>query len=297
MKSSARFWHALFFSVFIFATTILPATAENRFLPEIEQGVLVEHKYYTLSYSEKHEQAEWVYYKIQQGEAERTDDFRSDDKIETGSATLSDYRGSGYDRGHLAPAASLSFNEESMSESFLLSNMTPQKPAFNRGKWRELEMQVRKWSNFDDSLHVISAPILTDDLKQIGESGVSIPNAYYKIIYSENSDKMIAFLMPNEDLDKSLQAYVVTVDIIEQKTGIDFFREFDDINEQKLESVISFEAWRFDDDSFVKKVPTKEPLEESIQCLGITKKLTRCKNRTKNGSGYCHLHSDVTLAN
>ncbi len=109
---------------------------------------IVDHKYYSLCYSEEHEQAAWVSYNLTinevYGDITRTNNFREDPYIREGSATLDDYRGSGFDRGHLAPAADMAFSTIAMSESFYLSNMSPQAPSFNRGIWKKLESYVRK---------------------------------------------------------------------------------------------------------------------------------------------------------
>ncbi len=107
---------------------------------------------YALGYIEYHEQPAWVVYHFTKEEAvtkavKRSDDFREDPEIPTGSATLADYRRSGYDRGHLAPAADMAFSVRTMSDSFYMSNMSPQKPAFNRGIWKNLEAQVRYFAS------------------------------------------------------------------------------------------------------------------------------------------------------
>jgi endonuclease G len=75
----------------------------------------------------------------------RTNDFREDYKVTTGSASLSDFKGSGYDRGHLAPAGDMKWSSTAMSESFYMSNMSPQKPGFNRGIWKKLESRKLPW--------------------------------------------------------------------------------------------------------------------------------------------------------
>ena len=103
---------------------------------------IVNHLGYSLSYNEKNEQASWVAYELTadqvRGTVKRKDSFRSDPLIKTGSASLSDYKGSGYDRGHLAPAADMKWSTTAMSESFFMSNMSPQLPGFNRGIWKKL---------------------------------------------------------------------------------------------------------------------------------------------------------------
>ena len=156
----------------------------SNFLPTWN-GELVHHIYYSLSYSEQHEQAEWVFYEIKKekilGLVSRTDDFRIDKKISSNSATLSDYKGSGFDRGHLAPAHDFSFNKDAMSESFYMSNMSPQHPSFNRGIWGNLESLVRSWGT-NSSIYVVTGPILSSCSSYIGSNKVCVPKYYYKVI-------------------------------------------------------------------------------------------------------------------
>jgi endonuclease G len=125
-------------------------------LPSSTTHQIVRHTYYTLSYSEKNEQAEWVYYELTadmvRGKQKRTDDYRPDDKVRTISAQLEDYRGSGYDRGHLCPAGDMKQNLQAMTESFYLSNMSPQDKYFNAGIWNDLENKVRGWALTKDKL-------------------------------------------------------------------------------------------------------------------------------------------------
>ena len=129
--------------IFSFTANLLAQTPD--LLPISTTGEIVKHKYYTLSYSEKNEQAEWVFYLLTKansvGAVERGNNFRPDPSVPTGSASLLDYRNSGYDKGHLCPAADMSFNAQAMSETFYLSNMSPQVPSFNRGIWK---MQGRR---------------------------------------------------------------------------------------------------------------------------------------------------------
>jgi len=185
---------------------------------------------FDLGYNETYEQAAWVAYvltrsEIESGDADRTDDFRPDTTISTGSALLSDYRGSGFDRGHLAPAGDMKWSRTAMSESFLMSNMSPQVPSFNRGIWKKLEEQVRQWALEKDSLFVVTGPVLKDISNHIGESMVGIPDHYFKVLVdlSPPDHSIIAFLMPNAQSSGDLFSYAVTVDSLEVFTGYDFF--------------------------------------------------------------------------
>lgn len=126
-----------------------------------------------------------------------------------------------------------------------MTNISPQLPAFNRGGWKELEDQVRKWATEFDSLYVITSPVLEKDLKKIGQNGVSVPKYFYKIILDccQPEIKMIGFLMPNQKISRGPWPYAVTVDSIERVTGLNFFPQLPDILEDSLESMIQNSYW------------------------------------------------------
>jgi len=177
----------------------------------------------------------------------RTNDFRIDYKVKTGSASLSDYMGSGYDRGHLAPAGDMKWSSTAMSESFFMSNMSPQHPSFNRGIWKKLEGSVRNWADDNGEIHVVTGPILNGQFSTIGYNGVSIPNYYYKVIldYQEPEIKGIGFILPNQKSKSSLQSFSVSIDEVERRTGIDFYHALPDEIENQIESSIDVSKWSF----------------------------------------------------
>lgn len=223
-------------------------------LPANPDGLpLTRHTGFTLLYDEEHEQPLWVAYHLTQeelyGTAKRKDNFRSDDSIPTESAALSDYRGSGYDRGHLIPAADQSWSEEAMSDSFYMSNMSPQEPQFNRGIWSTLEATVRNFADTEGEVYVVTGPILTDGpYETIGNSKVTVPKHYYKVIldYAEPDFKAIGFVLPNEGSGERVESFATTVREVEQLTNLDFFHLLPDALEQKLESSYSLSDWQFD---------------------------------------------------
>lgn len=262
----------------------------------LSSGQLINHSYFSLSYNESHEQSEWVYYHLTSsminGSYERTDNFRTDTKVKTGSATKSDYYKSGYDRGHLAPAGDMKISSISMSESFLLSNISPQNPSFNRGGWKKLESQVRSWVLSEGDMYVVTGPIFSSNIGSIGYNRVTIPGYYYKIIYSKNKDKMIGLVMPNTKITNDLKYYVKSVDYIESITGIDFFHQLEDEYENSLESKKNINDWIF---NIVSKPSSSSNKISSKQCKGIAKSTSsRCRNMTKNDNGYCYLHKSQT---
>ena len=254
-------------------------------------GEYVEHSRYSLSYLEEHEQAEWVYYKLNynllKGNTERSDNFRVDLSISTGSASLNDYKGTGYDRGHLAPAGDMKDSYISMSDSFFMSNMSPQLPSFNRGGWKRLEALVRSWAEKNE-LYIVTAGILKESLSKIGTNGVSIPEHFYKVIYVPSSSKMIGFLMPNTKINLDLSYYAKNVDEIEKLTGIDFFYNIDDDLEDRLESELRIDNWDFNSTT---SFSTNSSNSSSVQCKAIAKSTgNRCRNKSKNTNGYCYVH-------
>jgi endonuclease G len=206
---------------------------------------------FDLAYNESYEQASWVAYILTRAEAEsgvvqRTDNFRPDTSISTGSASLADYRGSGYDRGHLAPAGDMTWDLGAMSESFLMSNMSPQNPSFNRGIWKRLEEQVRLWAIEKDSIYVVSGPVLRTVHSTIGENAVGVPSYYFKVIadLSPPDHSFIAFLLPNKGSREPLFHYAVTVDSLESFTGINFFASAPDKEViEQLEGNLDLTEW------------------------------------------------------
>lgn len=222
---------------------------EQLVLP-VNDGNIIQHSGFTLCYSEENEQPLWVAYVLTPDEVnapsiKRKDNFRADPYVLTGSAELSDYKGSGYDRGHLAPYADLSWSEESANDSFYLSNMSPQNSSFNRGKWAELESLVRSFSK-TEPMCVVTGPVLTDGpFESIGKNNVSVPHYFFKVIldYVGNEIKAIGFILPNEKCNDNLVSYVVSVDQVEHITGLDFFSLLPDDIEEKLESNANSSLW------------------------------------------------------
>ncbi|MDN3690221.1 DNA/RNA non-specific endonuclease [Cyclobacterium jeungdonense] len=211
---------------------------------------IVDHEFYLLAYQESYEQAAWVAYQLSKDELSgpyrRKDVFREDGVVITGSAHPDDYRLSGFDRGHLAPAADFSFSEQAMEKSFYMSNISPQLPGFNRGIWRKLEQQVRAWAREYEQVLVVTGPLfMTADPKHIGENEVLVPDYFFKVLFEIHppSYKMLAFLLKNQKSNRPLLDYAISVDSLEQFSGIDFFFHLPDSIENELEKKVSYEDW------------------------------------------------------
>ncbi len=219
-------------------------------LPGQIRGQIVKKSRYWVSYNEEHEQANWTAYiltgeMVSDGNATRTDDFRTDTSVVTGSAELVDYKGSGYDRGHLVPAGDMNLSRQIMSESFYMSNMSPQSPGFNRGIWIKLESEVRKWALQNDSIYVITGPVLSSVEHSIGENEVGVPQYFYKVIVdiSHPTYKAIAFVMKNESSRAEIFDFAVTVDSVENLINYDFFASQDPEFMEYIESRIDVIEW------------------------------------------------------
>jgi endonuclease G len=214
-----------------------------------QEKIVLYRKGYVLGYNPDKKIADWVSYHFTDAycvkNVGRTEDFRADPDLLPGQrAELEDYKGSGYDRGHLAPAADMARDAQTMSESFLLSNMAPQVGVgFNRGIWKKLEERVRGWVRQRKNIYVFTGPIFSDSnhYNTIGPNHVAVPTHFYKILVScteagENIDA-IAFILPNQkNPDDKLPEFITSIDEIEKQTGLDFMHELDDDAEVKLEA-------------------------------------------------------------
>ncbi|MBV6654991.1 MAG: DNA/RNA non-specific endonuclease [Mameliella sp.] len=233
------------------------------YLPSGGVGTVIQKKTYALSYNEEHEQAEWVAYKLsrktlQKPFVERTNDFRVDTDVPSGSAHPNDYKRSGYDRGHLIPAADRAYTTDAISETFLMSNISPQARQFNGGVWRELEELTREWAKDAGELYIVTGPLLEMEPKGvIGHNEVTIPGGYFKVLLDleEPQLKAIGFVLPNTVSYEPLYKFVATVDEVETMTGLDFFGDFlPDEVETELEVNADIDLWPLDKKKFEKRI-------------------------------------------
>jgi endonuclease G len=245
LKPLILLWIAAFF---LGLSSFLGADSESKDelslacpLPLADEEI-ISHTAYSFSYNEKYEQANWVAYMLTKAHlgdgVERSNRFMEDPLVLTRTSTNADYAKSGYDRGHLAPAADMSWSLQVMQESFYYSNMSPQLPGFNRGIWKKLEEQVRTWALQYDTLYVVTGPILEAGLPTIGPNKVSVPKAYFKALIAPKQQKGIAFVMPNARSEAALLAFSLSIDALEAKINRDLFFQLSDDLEHKMESIV-----------------------------------------------------------
>ncbi len=212
-------------------------------------GQIIMHTGYTLSYNSAFRITNWVAYELTAEETvrvvKRNDKFIPDPLLSSGAVSNADYKGSGYDRGHLAPSADMCYSYQTMAESFYLSNMAPQNQGFNRGIWSKLEAQVRQWAVDERAVYVVTGTVLTTGLTTIGNNRITVPAYFYKVIldYTAPEIKGIGFIMPNQGSQEPLQHYAVTIDSVERVTGTDFFYQLPDEQEKIIESTIDLSKW------------------------------------------------------
>jgi endonuclease G len=180
------------------------------------------------------------------GTSPRKDNFRADPDLQKGfRAELTDYKGSGYDRGHMAPAGNLKWHPKAMDESFFLSNMVPQNGPNNQQIWAMLEDYVRDWVIARGELITYTGPIYDNDEANttIGQNNVGVPDRLYKVIYDPRRKEAIAFLMPNQPINKKfLPNYIVTIREIEAITGLNFLSSLPRKEQNKIEKTKT-EMW------------------------------------------------------
>ncbi|WP_455665882.1 DNA/RNA non-specific endonuclease [Phocaeicola sp.] len=206
-------------------------------------GQILKRKGYTLSYNADYKTPQWVAWELTKKETTgtegRTDKFLPDPDVRGAKAYTGDYTKSGYDRGHMAPAADMKWSRQAMEESFYLSNICPQNPNLNRGDWNDLEEQSRKWAKKYGVVYITCGPIYdTKRPKRIGNNKVAVPDAFYKVVLinDKKNPQAIGFIFPNKAGHKPLKKYMVTVDSVEKRTNIDFFPALPDEIEDRIEA-------------------------------------------------------------
>jgi len=211
---------------------------------------MVTYKGMTMSFNPSTHQPNWVAWELlaseTDGENGRESNFMPDTNVE-GTALPSDYRNSGFDRGHMAPAGDMKWSPETMRESFLMTNICPQAGDLNRGAWKKLEEKCRQRAVADSAIVVVCGPVFIpgEGLERIGATGVAVPRKFFKVVLSPFNDPPMAigFIMPNGYVKGGMQACAVSVDSVEAITGHDFFSALPDEVEAAVEARCDFNRW------------------------------------------------------
>lgn len=205
---------------------------------------------YVASYNKTTLLPNWVAWHLTaertEGSAKRSGvDFAEDTEVPEPRATDWDYYNSGYDRGHMCPAADNKWSKKAMEESFLFTNMCPQNGNLNRGDWNEMEMACRKWAKKYGDLYIVCGPILYKGKhKTIGKNKVVVSEAFFKVVLrTGDNPQAIGFIYKNTSGNRPKDSYVNTVDEVERITGIDFFPSLPDDVEKNVEATADIANW------------------------------------------------------
>ena len=208
-----------------------------------KQGQVIHRTGYTLAYDAKTRTPQWVAWELTkketQGTEERSNDFQPDPDVKGAQVVTKDYTHSGYDRGHMAPAADMKWSKKAMKESFYMSNICPQDHNLNTSDWSELENKSRQWARRYGKVYIVCGPIYNGKRNEyIGDHRVKVPDAFFKVVLINEKKKQCAmgFYFENEAGERKLQEYLVPVDRLEQLTGMDFFSALPDNLEDRLEA-------------------------------------------------------------
>jgi endonuclease G len=211
---------------------------------------MIDHDCYLVAYDSSRRHAAYVRYTLKpsdlQGNADRKNNFKPDPYINSErSAQNEDYYKSGFDRGHLCPAADMVVSQGCMDKSFYYSNISPQLPGFNRGIWKKLETQVREWCANADSLKIYVGPVFSESDTTLGPNRIAVPQYYFKTIlrYNQNSQSMIGFIMNNTSSKEELHHFVRTIDDIEAKISLNLYPFLSNEMESALESDMHKTDW------------------------------------------------------
>lgn len=212
---------------------------------------LIQYPGFIVSFNSDYGQPNWVAWELTRDECKADDvsrksvDYSIDDEI-VGCAQLEDYKGSGYDRGHMCPAGDMKWSREGMEACFKLTNMCPQARSLNNGAWRLLEEKCREWAINDSAIVIICGPIFSEKpSKVIGNNEIAVPESFFKVVLSPFSQPMkgIGFIMPNGYVEGGLQYSAVSIDDVEKATGYDFFSSLPDDLEDEIEASCNFLRW------------------------------------------------------
>ena len=222
---------------------------ESVLMPRGLSNTVVHYKGYTSHFNKQWHIPNCVVYEITDKEArdkrERSGNFERDEKV-AGCPNWWDYRDSGYDRGHMAPAGDMKWDEQAMDETFYLTNICPQDNSLNAGFWNDLELKVREWARRDKSLIVVTGPIVGTNPSTIGQDmDIAVPEGFFKVVLAPKCNPMraIAFICPNRACGGSLKSYAVSVDEVEKRTGMNFFNALPDDVENNIEAKCNLYQW------------------------------------------------------
>lgn len=235
-----------------FSIMLLHGQSNFKFAEDIDKEDHIIHTGFELSYNTSYALPSWVGYKLTKEHISNPDikireRYVPDPKIKIRASTKNDYKNSGYLMAQLVPCYDLLFSEQAVEETFYMSNIVPQKLAFNKYIWTKLEDLIREWIRSTETFYIVAGPVLTDaPFKTFGDNKTSLPIRYYKAILDIEEKRAIAFVFRNSMSSNSIQSFSVSIDELEELTDIDFFPSLPDELETELEADKAVEKWNFE---------------------------------------------------
>ena len=208
---------------------------------------IISYSAYEVMYNPEYKIPRWVKYELLASETDgpysrKGLKFIPDPAVNLPQADDYDYRGSGWSRGHMAPAGDFKWSSQAMVETFYFTNCCPQDQSMNSGQWHTLEKKVRDWANRYGSLTVYTGPIVLDNAHgTIGLNKVVVPDAFFKAILA--GEEAIAFYMYNHNHNDNLQKCAMSIDDLEELCGLDLFDNLDDNIENRIEATYLLKYW------------------------------------------------------
>ena len=212
--------------------------------------IVLQRTSYVVSYNKQTRCPNWVAWQLTadhvDGELKRMNNFHEDEDCPPPRATLQDYRGSGWSRGHMCPAGDNKWSREAMYDSFSLVNVCPQNSKLNSGVWNSIEMDCRRWARQYGEIYIVCGPVLMKGQHAtIGPHEVVVPEAFFKVVLClTGKPKAFGVIVRNNEGTKKRDLYYNSVDDVERITGIDFFPSLPDDIENEVEAETDIDEWR-----------------------------------------------------
>lgn len=222
-------------------------------LPKYDKSIsqrIIIHKGFVVSYNPEWKVPNWVAYELTADETEgpygRENNFDFDPSYEGWQADNSDYRNSGWSRGHMVPANHLKWDSSAMKESFYYTNICPQNESLNNHDWKYLENDCCRWANKYGRVYITCGPIIYADHETIGNGKVAVPDYFFKVVLAPVNGTYtgIGFIFKNEAGRHPQDYYARSIDEIEDITGINFYSSLPDAEEMNVESTFDTKYWK-----------------------------------------------------
>ncbi|MBR6191296.1 MAG: DNA/RNA non-specific endonuclease [Prevotella sp.] len=220
-------------------------------MPDSVAQQLLVRKAYVCSYNKETRCPNWVAWHLTaehvEGPYRRERYFHEDESVAAPRATLDDYRGSGWTRGHLCPAGDNKWDRQAMYESFSLTNVCPQDAKLNNGLWNSYEMDCRRWARMFGDIYIVTGPLFmrSKQHETIGNNSVAVPEAFFKVVLClTGKPKAFGFIARNGSDERKQDIYIHSIDEVERIMGMDFFAALPDDIENVVEAEADMEAWR-----------------------------------------------------